>query len=256
MTRWILGLVIIGGIGLVGPAGSQEPVKDARPASRAEKNQERYLRIRDQLQREQDQQTNRARQLRQGMEASVAIPIPTNIGEASNAIKAEALRLSVELAGLEARKASLAEQMAQLTARASKSGDQDPVASELRKLIDRRQVAVEHMSTMYSKGMVSATEKANAEAGVIEARVKLEERLAAIRASVGDASRLSDRLIDTTIAIAETRARQAAVASQLKQLDQIHDSWRQYENALRRAELIQRQVDELEQVIRNLEVRD
>lgn len=125
--------------------------------------------------------------------------------------------LKLQVVGNEARQQALAEAIERLAKAAGERAQDDPVAVELQKIVELREMAARHARQLHEAAQASAREVSDAEAAVAEARAKLLERRDAVaRANGGELlETLNRELAMLSIDAAEAQAKLAALEALL-----------------------------------------
>jgi hypothetical protein len=133
-------------------------------------------------------------------------------------------RLEMDLAAKETRAKTLREQIKQIGDEVEKKIDGDPVLAQLKRVFELRKQALATVEQRFRMGVVPPEEPSKAQEQVIDAEIRVQERMEALRQNNrGDElSRLGGELGATMVDIAEMRAKLAYVENQGLQTDISH----------------------------------
>jgi hypothetical protein len=113
---------------------------------------------------------------------------PKTLNGALSSMDDELQRLQIERLSKDARRQALEEQIAELTARVQKRIDSDPIATELKKVVEAREEGVATLKKMYESGTSSRAELTQAVAQAAEAKAKLLQQQRDASAAAGGTS--------------------------------------------------------------------
>jgi chromosome segregation ATPase len=154
----------------------------------------------------------------------------------------ERQRLELDLAGMEARLEAVQEQLKETADRAQKLAAGDPVIPELEKAVAAREKRFDITRKLYESGQAPQADVSQAEADLVETRVKLLDRRGAASARGADAlTPLTRETQSLAIDIRDRKARLAQVHSRLKPLRDVAQDFQELawsveeEAALRRS---------------------
>jgi hypothetical protein len=140
-----------------------------------------------------------------------------SLAEALTRLEEERQKLELDVMGKTARREALEKQVAEQTAAVEKKAADDPVAVELQKVVEARQVRVTQLEELVRAKAASQAEVQEAVGAVAEARAKLLERQRDVAG--GDAIAASTReLLALSIDLRELTARLDYVNSHLEAL--------------------------------------
>ena len=113
---------------------------------------------------------------------------PKTLISALSSMDDELQRLQIERLSKDARRRALEEQIAELTERVQKRIESDPIATELKKVVDAREESVSTLKKMYESGTSSRAELTQAVAQAAEAKAKLLQQQRDASAAAGGTS--------------------------------------------------------------------
>jgi len=113
---------------------------------------------------------------------------PKTLTGALSSMDDELQRLQIERLSKDARRQALEEQIAELTERVQKRIESDPIATELKKVVDAREESVATLKKMYESGTSSRAELTQAVAQAAEAKAKLLQQQRDASAAAGGTS--------------------------------------------------------------------
>ncbi|MHC4608935.1 MAG: hypothetical protein ACYS7M_01130, partial [Planctomycetota bacterium] len=127
--------------------------------------------------------------------------------------------LELELAGHEAQRGALEEQIAVISQRLETATDDDTVVAELEKVVKLRAEQLGRMHELVAKGLGTSTDMVEAQEPLAMAKVELaEQRRAAMeRLGAGRVAELNEELARISIHAAEAAARLRFISQQLEQ---------------------------------------
>ncbi|HEY7088900.1 MAG TPA: hypothetical protein VH518_12475 [Tepidisphaeraceae bacterium] len=130
-------------------------------------------------------------------------------------------KLEMERAAKEARRVALREGIDRTRKEVEEQRSEDPIASELRKLVKLREEEVARAQALSKANTISRDELAQTDAALSEARIRLAEREASLgKAGKGELlDRLSDELAIVTIDLTELEVQMSQASYQLKRYD-------------------------------------
>ncbi len=128
--------------------------------------------------------------------------------------------LEMSLAGMKARQAAVAEQVANLGAQTRDRVKDDAIAAELAKIVTIREAELKGLRAAVAKGLASTAEVGAAEGRLAEAKVKLAERREAAKGTgrLELLDKLSNEIVTLGIDTAEKTASLKALSQQLAKL--------------------------------------
>jgi hypothetical protein len=138
-----------------------------------------------------------------------------------NRLRLKLQDLQLQRSAKEARGMALKHGVQERQKEARERGDRDPVAEELRRLVDIRQDELKRIQPLVEGGMVSREEVGKSRAALSEAKVRLAERESALASSgEGDLlGRLSDELAMVEVDLLEISMQISIIEAQLDRYD-------------------------------------
>jgi hypothetical protein len=132
-------------------------------------------------------------------------------------LEQERQKLTMDLAGQQARRKAIEKTIAATAKQAEERAEDDPIAVELAKIVELRMVEAQRMRNLFEQGRFSQTEISELEAKVADAKARLlERRELAARAAGGEfLSDLNRELLMLSINAAESEARLELIARTL-----------------------------------------
>ncbi|MBX7105370.1 MAG: hypothetical protein K1X57_14900 [Gemmataceae bacterium] len=164
------------------------------------------------------------------------------VREVVGPLQIDVQRLRVEVAGLAARKDALEMSIAKAAAQGRDLAAADPIARELRKLVTLRESVLEG----FAKDSHDARSVAMAQ--LVDTRIKLEERIAILHSGAVSNAKFAERLMETTISLAESQARlkQSEVLLAKLRSPQLNMLMEREHNLSRRSDRLSKQIESLE----------
>ena len=150
---------------------------------------------------------------------------PATIHQLLSSLQTQRESLSLDLVAKQARAEALTEQIAKFSDQLAKKVEDDPVATELQKVVELQQKAADHLHEMFTRGLASPTEVDKANTELAEARAKLVERksLAASTAGGDTLAAWNRELMNLSVDQAELNARLKAINERLNRLSDAGD---------------------------------
>jgi hypothetical protein len=150
---------------------------------------------------------------------------PEAVRAAASRLDQERQKLTLELAGQNARQRALEERVAKLSDVAAARADKDPIAAELEKIVKLREAEAASLLQLFKSGGVNESQVRSAEGQVNEARARLLERREAAAKAAGTEllGELNKELITLSITIVESEARLELVSKRLEGLGRAVD---------------------------------
>ncbi|MHC4176691.1 MAG: HlyD family secretion protein [Planctomycetota bacterium] len=139
-----------------------------------------------------------------------------------SSVKRDNLAMRAELAGLQAQREAIIEQIAKAKARLDAAQTpQQAVLDELAMVVKLKEQELAQMQTLFKKGFVTQAELAKGEVALAQAKADLVDRRRTLvqEAGGGQLGRLNEQLVETQIAITTTEARLKETHKALEELE-------------------------------------
>jgi chromosome segregation ATPase len=181
---------------------------------------------------------------------------PATIRQLLSSLQTQRETVQIDLAAKQARRDALAEQISKFSEQIRAKVRDDPVATELEKVVAFKEEGIEQKKKLHEQGQVSNSELSESLGAVAEARAKLFERReqAALAAGGDILSGWNKELMTLTVDLAELQARAKSIDERLFRFNHTSDALRELDEYQQTLAEQKRQLNEMEQRLNEAEM--